>query len=117
MIINLLHRKKFDANRDIGDAADGNPVVEEAWHAYHDFIDAAKNQVTEDYGRGFFLDLHGHAHTIQRIELGYLMNRDDLQESDAVLNTDAYVSESSVFSLINGTSPERINTLELKVLI
>ena len=101
VIINLLHRKKFDANRDIGDAADGNPVVEEAWHAYHDFIDAAKNQVTEDYGRGFFLDLHGHAHTIQRIELGYLMNRDDLQESDAVLNTDAYVSESSVLSLIN----------------
>jgi N-formylglutamate amidohydrolase len=101
LIINLLHRKKFDANRDIGDAADGNPVVEEAWYAYHNFIDAAKNQITEDYGRGFFLDLHGHAHTIQRIELGYLMSRDELQESDEVLNTDAYISESSVLSLIN----------------
>lgn len=101
VIINLLHRRKFDANRDIGDAADGNPLVEEAWYAYHDFIDAAKNQVAEDYGRGFFLDIHGHAHTIQRIELGYLMSRDELQESDVVLNTSTYLSESSVRSLVN----------------
>ncbi len=101
LIINLLHRKKFDANRDIVDAADGNPIVEQSWVGYHEFIDAAKAQVVSDYGRGLFLDIHGHAHTIQRIELGYLLTRSELQLSDAVLNSTSYIEESSVRTLAN----------------
>ena len=100
VIINLLHRKKFDANRDIFDAAYGNPAVEIAWQAYHDFIDSAKNQIVEDYGRGLFLDMHGHAHTIQRIELGYLLSKNELQLPDTTLNTNTYIEESSIRALI-----------------
>lgn len=99
LVINLLHRKKFDANRDIGDAAVGNPIVEQSWYAYHAFIDSAKAQVTEKYGRGLFLDIHGHAHTIQRIELGYMLTRAELQQSDSTLNAFPMIEESSIRTL------------------
>tara|TARA_B110000046_G_scaffold63181_2_gene70626 strand:+ start:1325 stop:2497 length:1173 start_codon:yes stop_codon:yes gene_type:complete len=100
VIINLLHRKKFDANRDSIDAADGNPTVEIAWQAYHDFIDSAKNQIIEDYGRGLFLDMHGHAHAIQRIELGYLLSKNELQLPDTTLNTNTIIEKSSIRRLV-----------------
>lgn len=100
IIINLLHRKKFDANRNIGDAADGNPIVEQAWNNYHNFINTAKSKASADYGRGLFLDIHGHGHTIQRIELGYLLSATELQRPDANLNTLAFVNESSIKSLV-----------------
>jgi len=100
VIINLLHRKKFDANRDIGDAADGNATVEEAWFSYHDFINSAKNQVVSDYSKGIFLDIHGHAHVNERIELGYLLSGSQLRLSDAELDTNTYVEESSIKSLV-----------------
>lgn len=99
VIINLLHRKKFDANRDIGDAADGNPFVEQAWYAYHRFIDSAGAKIIRDYGRGLFLDIHGHGHAIQRIELGYLLSKSDLQESNSILNSASYAEKSSIRSL------------------
>lgn len=113
VIINLLHRKKFDANRDIGDAADGNPSVEKAWRAYHNFIHSAKDKVTEDYGRGLFLDMHGHGHTIQRIELGYLLKRADLQLPDSALNSISHLEESSIRSLVS----DNIETLDHATLL
>lgn len=112
VIINLLHRVKFDANRDIGDAADGNATVENAWMGYHNFIDAAKAQVTLDYGRGLFLDIHGHAHTIQRIELGYLLTASELRLTDAMLNTNTYIEESSIRTLV-GDNMQSLNHSEL----
>ncbi len=100
MITNLLHRKKFDANRDIGEAADGNATIEEAWYGYHEFIDLAKAVTEQKYGRGLFLDLHGHGHTIQRVELGYLLSGAELRLSDAMLNTNTYIEESSIKTLV-----------------
>lgn len=100
VVINLLHRRKFDANRDIGEAADGNPTVEQAWQAYHDFLDDAKAQIIEEDGRGLFLDLHGHAHDIQRVELGYLLTKSELQLTDETLNSNNYIEESSLRTLV-----------------
>ncbi len=100
VVINLLHRKKFDANRAIGEAADGNATVQESWWAYHAFLDSAKAQVVRDYGRGLFLDLHGHGHDIQRIELGYTLSKSELQESDATLNTSDYIMDNSIRTLV-----------------
>ena len=100
VIINLLDRVKFDANRDIGDAADGNPTVEIAWQNYHDFIDTAGMQISNDYGKGIFLDIHGQSHPIQRIEFGYLMTENDLRLTDAQLDTSPFVEKSSIRSLV-----------------
>lgn len=107
VIINLLHRKKFDANRDIGEAALGNAVVQRSWFAYHEYIDSSKARIVSDYGRGLFLDIHGHAHTIQRIEMGYLLTRPQLQLSNSTLNADTYVRQSS----INGLQKDNLEKL------
>lgn len=96
LIINLLHRKKFDANRGIVDAADGNPIVEQAWYAYHGFIDSAKSQVVIEYSRGLFLDIHGHGKPLQRIELGYTLSGSELRLPDSVLNDSSFIKESSI---------------------
>lgn len=101
LVINLLHRRKFDANRDIDTAADGDASVEQSWYAYHDFLDTAKVAIAQSYSRGLFLDLHGHAHDIQRVELGYLLSRSELQLVDESLNMEEYISESSIQSLVS----------------
>jgi len=99
VIINLLRRSKFDANRDIDEAAVGNPLIEQSWRGYHTFIEAAKTEVVGSFSRGLFLDMHGHGHTIQRIELGYLLSRSELQLSDSILNTSQLLQESSIRTL------------------
>lgn len=101
LIINLLHRKKFDANRDVQDAADGDPTVIQTWTNYHNFIDVAKAQVVQDYGTGTFYDMHGHGHTIQRIELGYLLTRTELQQNDNYINTNTDTQDTSIRTLVN----------------
>ncbi len=99
VIINLLHRNRFDANRSIATAADSNVTVEQSWYAYHEYIDSAKAKITRDYGKGLFIDLHGHGHTIQRLELGYTLSKAQLQLSDSALDSLQYVNMSSIKSL------------------
>ena len=100
VIINLLHRIKFDANRDVGDAADGNATVEQAWRGYHQLVDSAKVKVERDYGRGLFLDMHAHGHPNQRIEVGYLLTAEELRQSDSTLNSPSLNDESSLRTLV-----------------
>jgi hypothetical protein len=45
------------------------------------------------------VDLHGHGNPMQRIELGYLIYDDELELSDAVLNSTPYINYSSVKNL------------------
>ncbi|MDG1175043.1 MAG: hypothetical protein P8N07_04520, partial [Flavobacteriales bacterium] len=70
VIINKLHRIKLDANREIIEATDSNLVTEPYWHDYMNFVDTASNIVSRTHTKGLFLDIHGHAHTIQRLEIG-----------------------------------------------
>jgi len=96
IIICRLHRSKLDANREIVEAAQGNPYAERAWYEFHDFITIAKGAVAEDHDRGFFIDLHGHGHEMQRLELGYLLRASELELSDAQLEHPDYVNKSSI---------------------
>ena len=59
----------------------------------------AENIVTRDFGSGLYLDIHGHGHEIDRIELGYLLSRDDLSDSNAALSVQGLVDKSSVRAL------------------
>ena len=101
VIINRLHRKKLDANREIVEAAQGNPMAEQAWNEFHDFIESSKDSITANFAKGIFLDLHGHGHDIQRLELGYLLSRSKLQMSDTVLNDASNIDISSIMNLVN----------------
>lgn len=101
LIINHLDRQKLDGNRNLSEAADGDAIAEQAWIEFHNFITAAKACVTDVFGKGFFVDLHGHGHSIQRIEYGYLLYEDELSFEDAVLNSATYVNYSSLRNLVN----------------
>ena len=94
VLINRLHRSKLDANREINEAADGNAAAEAAWGFYHDHALEAQTDVLNRFGKGLFIDLHGHGHEIQRLELGYLLSRSDLENNDGTLNDK--VSKSSI---------------------
>ena len=93
VIINRLARRKFDANRPLDEAACGNAEAARAFAEWHAFIDVAKAEVVRTSGRGWFMDIHGHGHEIQRLELGYLLRSADLNAADAELDGKAALLE------------------------
>ena len=99
IIIVRLRRTKLDANREIEEAAKGNRLAERAWIEFHSFVEAAKQAVVDRHGTGFYIDLHGHGHEIPRLELGYLLEKEDLALSDAALDTPDREQESSIRTL------------------
>jgi hypothetical protein len=89
----------LDPNRDIEEGAQGNPWAEQAWNEYHGFIETAKDSVSVNHGKGFYLDMHGHGHSISRLELGYLISGTELGFSDNQLNSQIYIDKSSLRAL------------------
>ncbi len=104
VIICHLKRTKLDANRELDIAACGNEFAETAWNEFHLFIDSAKVSVVKKSGKGLLIDIHGHGHSIQRLELGYLLTGSQLAYSDALLNTTAYINLSSIRNLIGSNA-------------
>ncbi|TNE47300.1 MAG: hypothetical protein EP343_20265 [Deltaproteobacteria bacterium] len=97
LIICRLSRTRLDANRDIKEAAQGNPWAEQAWKEFHSFIDAAKQWVTQQCKHGHYFDLHTHGHSTAWAELGYRLSSKELTLSDAALNSSSqYASKSSI---------------------
>lgn len=96
LILCRLHRRRLDCNREIVEAAAGNPIAERAWNEYHGFIDTALKAAVAQGGKAFLIDLHGQAHKEQRIELGYLHARDTLALSDEQLDSPAIAAEGSL---------------------
>jgi len=99
LILSHLDRSRLDPNREIKEAAQGNKEAEQAWREFHAYITQAKATVTRQWKRGLFLDIHGHGHSIQRVELGYLLSSQDLQKSDSSLRKTSYRDRSSIRSL------------------
>ena len=111
IVINRLHRSRLDANRAIGEAACGQAVAERAWSDYHGFIDRARSAVTVSHGRGFFTDVHGHGHAIQRLELGYDLSGATLRRTDAELDADPAVERASTIRAFSEASPLAFSAL------
>jgi hypothetical protein len=100
IIINNLHRTRLDPNRNISEAADGNKNAELAWSDFQNAIDSANAEVTKRFGKGLYIDLHGHRHEIKRCELGYLMSSEELQMENDFLNSGSFNEYSSIRNLI-----------------
>ena len=113
VIINNLHRTRLDPNRNIAEAADGDKNAELAWHQFQNYIDSAVKEVQNAFGKGLYIDLHGHRHDIKRTELGYLISSDELQLDDELLDFDSFVEYSSIRSLVNNN----LNGLSLSQLV
>lgn len=99
VIVNHLHRIKLDANRDIDEAAQGNPYAEQAWHEFHGFIEDAKMSVLVNYGHGHYFDFHTNAHADQWVEFGYMLGAYDLGRSDPELSSAYYKNKTSLKNL------------------
>jgi len=87
VIICRVPRTKIDCNREIVEGAQGVAATEAVWNEYHNLIRMAKESVTSSYGRGLLIDIHGHGHTLQRLEVGYnlstaTLNRNSFYSSD-----------------------------------
>ena len=111
VIINRLHRQKLDANRPMRTGACRDPEAQVAWTEYHEFIDRAADDVLESFGRGWYTDLHGHGHTIPRIELGYEVSADDLRLSDRRLDADPAYESKTAFRTFSQESPLSFSAL------
>ncbi|MDX1948080.1 MAG: hypothetical protein SFU86_21965 [Pirellulaceae bacterium] len=96
IIICRLHRTKVDCNREIVEAAAGNARAEQAWRDYQGFIEAARAAIVAQHGRGLYIDLHGHGHKEQRLEMGYLHTQAELQGDDAALNDPRFGAAGSL---------------------
>jgi hypothetical protein len=105
-IISRLHRSKLDPNREIKEAAQGDATAEAAWHRFHDSTQKARDAVMKKHGLGLLLDIHGHRHLDQRVELGYLIKGEQLKASDAELNADAALIAATSIRDLDKRSPQ-----------
>ena len=105
MVIALIHRSKLDPNREIVEAAQGDPLAEQTWQNWQGFIGKAKARVNERFGVGLYIDLHGQRHPEGRVELGYMISAEKLRESDATLEKASLVVRASSIRELDQRSP------------
>jgi hypothetical protein len=98
IIISNISRKNVDQNRDMAEGTCGNKAMEKPWNQFHDYIDTALALATKKFGKAIYIDLHGHGHTKQRLEVGYLLKAEELRTLDAKDNKQ--VAKSSVANLL-----------------
>jgi len=102
IIVNRLHRRKLDPNRNESVATCGNATTRIYFDAFHDFIDMASADITSKFGKGLFIDLHGQSHSVPRIEAGYNLPRNSFDEDLNNSSTNATeLSRVTILNLIN----------------
>ncbi|MBL9189627.1 MAG: N-formylglutamate amidohydrolase [Opitutaceae bacterium] len=82
LVASHLHRSKLDPNREIEEAAQGDPIAQRAWRDFHAAIEGALAAAVARHGFAFLIDLHGHAHPIARLEIGYALDAKQLNRDD-----------------------------------
>jgi hypothetical protein len=105
LIICELSRTKVDCNREIVEGAQGNAKAEGVWHEYHALIDEAEKTVLGTSPHGMYFDIHSHGHPKKRVEIGYLLKKEDLALTDAQLNADAKVAGRSSIRELGKLTP------------
>ncbi len=85
LVISYLKRTKLDQNREINEATCGNSAIATIWNNYHLSIDSFVTKILLKYPQALFVDIHGHGHTKQRLELGYLVSGSELRNPSSIL--------------------------------
>jgi hypothetical protein len=101
LIVNNLHRSKMDPDLDLTGGAQGNAYATQAYNTFHKFVQTAVDSIEKHYDSAVLINLIGHDHDIQRIELGFLLSGDQLNLSDSELNS---LSSSSSIAQISSYS-------------
>lgn len=110
VIICRVHRSKVDCNRDIIEGAQDNTNTQTLWREFHAYMNIARQQVSNNYGRGLYIDLHGHGHAIQKNEIGYDLSDSDMfksslsstDEDESTIRAMSRRSRISFTSLVRG---------------
>jgi hypothetical protein len=95
LVVCNLSRKDVDQNRDVEEATCGNEKMQRSWAEFHGLIDGALKEAVARHGFCLYIDLHGHGHEVQRLELGYLIEERALER----LHGGAVLAEDDAFSL------------------
>jgi len=103
LVILHLRRTKLDANRGLQEAAQGNPVAERAWFEFHHWTETALERVKADHDEGIYIDLHGHGHDFQALELGYMITTSDLNRTDEELDQAWAIDKSALRTWVDRT--------------
>ena len=111
IVINHLARRKLDANRTDPEAACGSVAAAIALAEWHAFINAAKATVIASSGRGWYMDMHGHGHAKQRLELGYLLTGAQLGLSDAALDANRAFQDTASMRTVSEAAPLSFSAL------
>ena len=111
IIINHLARSRLDANRTLLEAACNDAEAITAFNEWHQAIDIAKNAVLQATGKGWYMDMHGHGHDIQRLELGYLLTGAQLDLSNASLDANAAYEDTASNRTMSESSALSFSTL------
>ena len=111
VVITHLSRRKLDANRAVAEAACGNSEAQSALDEWRGFINTARSAMQQSSGKGWYMDIHGHGHTAQRLELGYLLPDADVNRTDAALDAAASFENISSIRTLSQLSPLSFATL------
>jgi len=95
LVICNISRKDVDQNREPEAGTCGNEKMQRSWVEFHGLIDGALKEAVERYGFCLYIDLHGHGHAEQRLEVGYLFEERELER----LYRGAVLPEDAPFSL------------------
>ncbi len=111
VVISHLSRRKLDPNRVQPEAACGNDEAAVALDEWHAFIESAKSAVLKTTGKGWYMDMHGHGHAVQRLELGYLLTDAQLNFSDATLDASTVYESAASMRTVSLLSPLTFSAL------
>lgn len=100
LALNHLHRVKFDGNRDLDEATGSHTMLNGVWNGWQGALDSATARAARIGGRALYLEVHGHAHAVPRIELGYLLTGSQLRLSDSALAVGSVMRQSSIARLV-----------------
>ena len=98
-VLTYLKRIKLDQNRDYPEATCSNTALYNYWSAYHESLDTCIRKIISKYPQCLFIDLHGHGHTKQQLELGYLVDANGLQNPATIVP-----STTSLYHLLQQNS-------------
>ena len=87
VITNRMHRIKMDPNRPFEEATQGGVFADAVYRRYHSALEAScRAAVTLGNGNALLIDLHGHAHPEDWIEVGHLLRASELAVPDEELD-------------------------------
>ena len=112
IVFTNISRKQVDQNREMTEGTCGNKEVEKYWIQFHNYVDTALALATKKFGKAVYIDLHGHGHTAQRLEIGVGINAEDFRTLDKGTALDPQlVNKSSYANLLAYDKKANINEL------